>query len=339
MKKIKIDYLAQPTVGMNQSGMKSQIDNLYNHFQNDDLLEIKKYDIWEKSTPDIVHYFGMGEGMLQVLKKQKSNGAKIICSPNHWPINSKVERILMKLNYKDVFYTNRVTKKFLIDHSDVFIVNSQAEKEMFIANLGIERERIEVIHNSYGAEKEEIEFGDFRRKYNISNPYALMVGQIGSQRKNQMPVLDCWQSDYDNLYILGGLDDTSYGRECKRMIDSKVNIHYLGFESQAPIIEDAYRNCNLFISPGLVETPSLSAFRALINGAKVCSTDFGGAPREYFGENVFYFDPYNSKEIAKIIYKAMTVKEMNINFDEFNKFSNKTINMLYKKNYIQIFKK
>ncbi|MFC4633311.1 glycosyltransferase [Dokdonia ponticola] len=338
MKKIKIDFLAQPTIGMNQSGMKSQLDNLYTHFENDDLLHIHKYNIWEKSSPDIVHYFGMGEGMLQVLKKQKSNGAKIICSPNHWPVDSKVEKLLMKINYKNVIYTNRVTKKFLIDHADSFIVNSESEKKMFSDNLNIEGDRIKVIHNSYGLEKEEIAFGDFRKKYTISKPYALMVGQVGSERKNQKPVLECWQADYDDLYILGGFDNTSYGQKCKRIIDSKSNIHYLGFESNVSILEDAYRNCNLLISPGLIETPSLSAFRALINGAKVCSTDFGGAPREYFGDNVFYFDPYNAKEIARVIAEAIKIKDMKIKFGEFDRFSNTNINKLYKEHYKEILK-
>lgn len=336
MKKIKIDFLAQPTVGMNQSGMKSQIDNLYTYFKNDDLLTINKYNIWKKSVPDIIHYFGMGEGMLQVLRKQKSNGSKIICSPNHWPVDSKTERLLMKLNYKNVIYTNRVTKKFLINHADAFIVNSEAEKKMFTHNLKIEADRIKVIHNSYGVEKEEIEFGDFRKKYNVSKPYALMVGQVGSERKNQIPVLNCWKPGYDDLYILGGFDNTSYGQRCKSIIDSKANVHYLGFESKVSILEDAYRNCNLLISPGLIETPSLSAFRALINGAKVCSTDFGGAPREYFGDNVFYFDPYNSKEIADVIAEATKVKGLKINFEEFKRFSNSNINNLYKEKYIKI---
>lgn len=334
MNKIKIDFLAQPTLGINQSGMKTQIDTLYEYFLNDRDIIIKKYDMWNRNIPNIVHYFGMGEGMLQVLRFLKANGSKIICSPNHWPVNNKVEKLLMSINFKNIIYSNRITKKYLIDNADLFIVNSEAEKKMFKTNFGISNDRITVIYNSYGDEPVSKEFPKFTEKYNITEPFALMAGQIGSKRKNQLPVIKSWKEDYPNLYILGGYEKTSYGIECMEELNKKGNVFYLGYEIDSLILESAYQNCELFISPGLIETPSLSAFRALMNGAKVCSTNFGGAPNEYFGNNVKYFNPYNEEEIAESINQALKFEKWDIDYENLKQFSNTSISEEYKKIYL-----
>ncbi|MAM27395.1 MAG: hypothetical protein CMC13_00065 [Flavobacteriaceae bacterium] len=334
---MKICYLAQPTIGLNQSGMKTQIDTLFEYFKNTDKIEVDKYNIWKNNKPDIIHYFGMGEGMLTLLQKLKENGSKIICSPNHWPIKSSFDKILMSINIKNVIYSNRVTKKYLLENADLFIVNSEAEKIKFIETYRVSSDRIKVIHNSYGSEPYLINKNLFREKYSIQKPYALMAGQFGSVRKNQLPVLQCWKESYPDLYILGGYDKTPYGKKCFKYIEDKNNIHYLGFESEYDILESAYQQCELFISPGLIETPSLSAFRALINGAKVCSTNFGGAPNEYFSDNVRYFDPYNKNEIASTIDASLKSEKWMIDFEGLKKFSNYSINQEYKKIYLNLF--
>ena len=337
MDKIKIDYLSHPSIGFNQSGMRTQIDTLFDFFEKSDLVNVEMYDIWENNNPNIIHYFGMGEGMLSVLQNHKHNGAKIICSPNHWPLRSRVDRFLMNFNFKNVIYTNRATKSFLIKASDLFIVNSIAEKEKFTSTYKIDEKRIKVIHNSYGLEPVLIKEDLFGEKYNINYPYALMAGHLGSKRKNQLPVIKCWKSTYPDLYILGGYSPTAYGKECMKLVNEKNNVHFLGFESNHNILESAYQNCELFISPGLIETPSLSAFRALINGAKVCSTNFGGAPNEYFDNNVKYFNPFDENEIANTIDLCFSVDKWDINHIDLKRFSNESICHEYGKTYLNLF--
>lgn len=333
---IKIDYLSEPTIGLNQSGMKTQIDTLNKYLKNDTRLNLSYYDIWQPLIPDIIHYFGMGEGMIDVLKKMKSYGSKIICSPNHWPVDSRIDKILMNINFKNVIYSNRNTKKYLIDNADLFIVNSKAEKMMFVNSFDIDSNKIYVVYNSYGDEPFIIDKPIFRNKYTIKGTFALMAGQIGSKRKNQLPVIKNWKMEYPDLVILGGYDKTEYGKTCMAEIEKRENVKYLGYESNPLILESAYQHCELFISPGLIETPSLSAFRALMNGAKVCSTNHGGAPLEYFGRNVKYFNPYNEKEIAECIENSLEIPKWEINFHKFRQFSINSVCDKYRDIYIDL---
>src|SRR5690606_914238 len=86
----------------------------------------------------------------------------------------------------------------------------------------------------------------------------------------------------------------------------------------------------------LIETPSLSAFRALLNNARVCSTNFGGAPGEYFGNAASYFDPYDESQIKKCIEEALETPKVNIDRTDFIKFSNEVICFDYKKVYVKL---
>lgn len=335
MNKIKIDLLSASTVGFNQSGMKTQIDNIFSSLQNDNFVDVQKYDLWGYRNPHLIHYFGMGEGMIQVLKKAKANGAKIICSPNHWPISSVKDKILMNIDIRGLIVSNRITKKFLIDSADLFIVNSKAEKQKFIKFYKIHPKRIRVIYNSYGGEP--LNAGDvFLKKYTVQQPYALMVGQIGSERKNQLRVIDIWDASFPNLYILGGIDKTRYAKQCLDLIKSKPNVFALGFESEFEIVESAYQNCRLFISPGLIETPSLAAFRALLNNVVVCSTNFAGVPKEYFENDAKYFNPYDKEEILKSVREGLQASKPSIDVSKYKGFSNDCINNKYKEIYLEI---
>lgn len=331
--KIKVALMAEPSIGMNQSGMKTQIDTIYNYFKNDSDIKVYKYDIWNYEKPDIIHYFGMSEGMLQLLKIAKSQNVKLVCSPNHWPTNIGIlERILLNLNIKNIIYTNRVTKKFLLDHSDLFIVNSTGEKKKFIDVYGLTERKINVIYNSYGSEpinKTDL----FLKKYNIKKPYCLLIGMIGAERKNQLPILRNWDSSLPKLYILGGYLKSSYGRKCMDLIDKNKNIDWLGFESDFEVLESAYQNTELLISPGFVETPSLVALRALLNGTSVCSTNGGEVPYEYFKDYAYYFNPNNENEMMQQISNALK-EPKNISLDYFKVFSNENILPQYKKNYL-----
>ena len=334
MKKIKVDLLAGTSIGMNQSGMKTQIDTIHNFFKEDPLLDVKKYDMWNYRNPDIVHIFGMDSSMLQILLHLKKRGVKLICSPNHWPNNSIAEKILMNFNYKNIIYSNRTIKKYIVENAEKIIVNSLGEKKHFLKLYSLNDENLEVIPNSYGDEVKDCG-SIFLEKYNIEKPYCLMVGMLGVKRKNQLSVLNIWNDSFPNLYILGARDNSRCADECFSIIHKKKNIEYLGYETNFDVIESAYQNAMLLISPGLVETPSLAALRALINGTKVCSTNSYGIPNEYFGDNAFYFDPNDEKSIFNSIKYAVETP-LKINQDQLHKFSNNNILFLYKRLYIDV---
>lgn len=331
--KINVTLLAGSAIGMNQSGMKSQIDAIEKYFINHSEVNVYKYDIWNYQNPKVVHFFGFAEGMKDHLDFMKKKGVKLICSPNHWPTNNLIiEKFLLNFNIKNIIHSNRSTKKYLLDNSDCFIVNSDNEKKMFVDIYDLDPNKIKVVYNSYG--DEPIHYSDaFLKKYNISKPYCLMVGMIGAERKNQLRVLKIWNDRFPNLFILGNILETNYGKECLQLINSKSNITFLGFESDFEILESSYQNAELVISPGLIETPSLVALRALLYGTTVCSTNGGNVPFEYFEDNVYYFNPFNEKEILKSIENGLSKKKL-VDKMYLKRFSNESI----MSNYTNIYK-
>ncbi len=329
--KINIALLAGSAIGMNQSGMNTQIDTIEEYFKDSAEFNVYKYDIWNYVQPDIIHYFGFGEGMIDVLRWSKEKGTKIICSPNYWPMKNWSEKILMKINFKNTIVSNRLTKRYLVDKADLFIVNSSGEKRKFIEFFKLPADRVSIIHNSYGMERQAYS-ETFLKKHSITEPYALMVGMLGPERKNHLRVLQSWKKDYPLLVIVGSYFNSPYGERCMAEIKSRPNVKYVGFENDPSVIDSAYQNCEFLISPGLIETPSLSALRALLYGKTVCSTNAEGVPNEYFKENAYYFDPFNEKEIVQAIDRAVT-ESIEVNEKEIFQYSDNTILEHYKEAY------
>jgi hypothetical protein len=79
----------------------------------------------------------------------------------------------------------------------------------------------------------------------------------------------------------------------------------------------------------------LVALRALLNGAKVCSSNNYGAPNEYFGENATYFNALDEKEILHSIEYGLN-NQWNINKKELSRFSDKEVLNKYKDLYLTI---
>ena len=322
-KRINTALLAGSAIGMNQSGMNTQIDTIENYFRNDEELNVYKYDIWNYQKPDIIHFFGFGEGMIDVLRNARREGVKIISSPNHWPLKNLSEKLLMHINFKNIVFTNRQTKKFLVDHADVMVVNSTAEKRKFSEFFGVEKARIQIVYNSYGHEA-RVHSDMFVQKHKLSEPYFLMVGMVGPERKNHLRVFNIWKETFPLLVIVGDYYPSTYGEECLNEIEKKKNIKYVGFESDETIIDSAYQNCEAVISAGLIETPSLVAMRALLYGKTVCSTDAEGVPDEYFGGNAYYFNPLDESEIEVAITKALQ-KKIDVRQEDILRFSNSSV--------------
>ncbi len=335
---IQIDLLAEPTIGMNMSGMHTQLNFLFEGMKSIDDISMKKYDIWKQIDADLIHVFGASESLLNTTQAFNRYAIPYIVSPNHLPRFSMfIENFLSNVGYKNIIYTNRFQRRKMLQGAEKIVVNSMMEKEIISKVFDIDENKFIIIHNSYGDNKINNN-SSFLTKYNINNEYCLCVGQIGSERKNQLELIKNWPTHYPDLVLIGGIDKTAYGKKCIDFIEKKENVISVGFIGDSKLIDSAYFNAKMFIAPGLVETPGLSTMRALLHGTKVATTN-GGATKEYFGDLVEYFDPKNMESMFFTIDFLLKNKKQMDNKEFIKKYSEERILNNYLNLYKEIYEK
>ena len=102
----------------------------------------------------------------------------------------------------------------LLRTADRIVTNSEIQVHALAKMGGIERDRFTVIPNTYGAPV-AIDGGErFRARQGLSTePYALMIGQVGSPGKSHDFVFRNWRPNYPPLYVIGGVADTQICKE------------------------------------------------------------------------------------------------------------------------------
>ncbi|MFT7637623.1 MAG: glycosyltransferase involved in cell wall biosynthesis, partial [Candidatus Omnitrophota bacterium] len=70
------------------------------------------------------------------------------------------------------------------------------------------------------------------------------------------------------------------------------------------LLASAYAACDLYVLPAWFETPGMVALESILAGANVASTT-GGSTRDYFKDDVDYFDPAKPDSIANAIQKGL----------------------------------
>jgi glycosyltransferase involved in cell wall biosynthesis len=102
-----------------------------------------------------------------------------------------------------------------------------------------------------------------------------------------------------SLLFVGKVRDCDYLHECLKAGGEFVRyVGYLGHED--PLLRSAYRACEVFVLPSLLETPGLAALEAAAQGAKIVITEVGAA-RDYFESYAEYVDPASEASVERAI--------------------------------------
>ncbi|MEW6407841.1 MAG: glycosyltransferase family 1 protein [Patescibacteria group bacterium] len=175
----------------------------------------------------------------------------------------------------------------------------------------------------------------FLKKHKITKPYLLYVGNAYPHKNlerllsvfkklkdNFRPIWQVYsrqartatnfQQDQDENFpyqlVLVGKEDYFYRRlhhEAKNLKLLKGNdVIFFGFATQKELAA-LYRQASLYIFPSYVEGFGLPPLEAASYGIPVAAAKSSSLP-EILGEAALYFDPYNEKEMAEIIFKAVT---------------------------------
>jgi glycosyltransferase involved in cell wall biosynthesis len=154
----------------------------------------------------------------------------------------------------------------------------------------------------------------FRKKYAIWDPFLLNVGNI-EPRKNQLLLAEAARKINIKLILIGHVRDYNYANH---LFASYPEVRYLGPLPQSNLLVAAYKACDVFCLPSMLETPGLAAIEAATVGAKVSVTEVGSA-REYFGDYASYTNPSSLDSIVQSIFSQLRSTHTPIsNFDYSN---------------------
>jgi glycosyltransferase involved in cell wall biosynthesis len=193
---------------------------------------------------------------------------------------------------------------FFVKRSDLFFTVSHHSKREMVDLLGIEENRITVIHNGIDLSK----FSPV--KSGSKKNYILFVGTL-QPRKNLPNIIRAFSliSDKisDDLVIVGGSGWKN--SPLRDLVESmaepaRKRIVFKGYVA-GDELSRLYREARLFALPSLHEGFCLPILEAMASGTAVVTARRTAIP-EVFGDDVEYADPYSPEDIAEKMYLLLT---------------------------------
>lgn len=253
-------------------------------------VQVDFYNQWDPCIKeyDIFHFFSVMPGSYQLCNYVKSQGLKLVVSPNLWVTQET------KNNYP------HEEIRHLMHLADMIVVNSEAEKSSLASVYELPDDRFSVVYNGIESSFLASKNTDcFLKNYAIEFNYIFNVANI-EPRKNQLNFLKALKEFPElKLVTAGHVRDNQYAEECKKLGgDQFVHIGEVPYGSD--LLRSAYMNCDFFAMPSTLETPSIAALEAAACGAKILITS-EGSTKEYFKDLAIYVDPFEIKSIVRAI--------------------------------------
>ena len=191
------------------------------------------------------------------------------------------------------FFMRQVRKK-----ADIVFAVSQTTKRDMQDLFHFDESRIKVIHNGIA----EIFFQQEPSPSFFGFPYILYTGNL-KPHKNLSVLLEAFSQVKDcfpdfRLVLAGVLPDRTFRRKLTRLgiVDRVVTRGYLPQRDLIRFIDGA----EFFVFPSLYEGFGFPPLEAMARKKAVISSP-GGSLKEILGDDVLYFSPHSSEELAEKI--------------------------------------
>lgn len=228
-------------------------------------------------------------------------------TPKFFPGPRVKKSIIRKIGYQTVFQLG-------IKRAKKIIAVSNYTKENLTNSFKIAKDKIEVIHLGLEPKFRIITNQELLQKikdrYQITKPFIFYIG-VWRDHKNLPGLIKAFnilKSEYKSDYqlVLGGKSDPKYPENKQALENSpfRSDIILPGFisEDELPLF---YNAAKLFVLPSFCEGFGLVALESLACGTPVIGSNTTSLP-EILQDCALYFDPKDSKVIAKIISEVLT---------------------------------
>ncbi len=267
------------------------------------LLEIGS--LYKKIQPDIVHLNSTKAGVLGSLFSPKKK-CLMLYTVHGWVFNEPMSSLKKKV-YK---FLEKISAK----KKDKIIVLSEDEKNIGINELGIKKEKFEII--PVGIEKRNYildRTGAIREinsilKNNVLNENDYIFGTIANfyPTKNLVGLIEAFNNAKDKLknfhsVFIGDGEERKKIESLIKKYNLESNIHLLGFIENAEKLLKAF---NVFVLPSKKEGTPYTIMEAKANGIPVIATNVGSISKLIENKKTgLLLEPENITKLAEgLIY-------------------------------------
>jgi len=183
--------------------------------------------------------------------------------------------------------------------------DSPLEMEDIQAELGVTAPAHRVVPNSIEVsdQAEHATSGLFFQRHGLRD-FVLCPGRI-EPLKNQGGLLRALDGMDVPIVLIGGAHGShpSFHREVMDLVDSRPNVHYLGFVDRETLYS-AFRNAHVVVMPSWTENSGHVALEGGLMGCNVVATNRGYG-KWYLREAAWYCDPGDGASIRSAVENAL----------------------------------
>jgi len=224
-----------------------------------------------------------------------------------------------KNSFKNKYYVRNFIK-LAFKKVETIITCSNYTKYDLLKILNLPKDKIKVVYLAISPKFKTIERAKVelvKKKYGIDKKYILYVGRFKSY-KNVGRLVDAYnllpkaiKKEY--CLVLGGGETksliTAYRRLAVRDLQPIICVGHIS-EEDLPAI---YSGAELFVFLSLYEGFGLPPLEAMACGCPVVSSNTSSMP-EVLGKAAFFFNPYDAKEICKVVIQMLEDENLRNSF-------------------------
>lgn len=215
---------------------------------------------------DILHVFKLDISNLGLMQYAKSQGMKIVLSAVQGLDNTRNIDIYWALRKLPIMTTYKILFR-MCELADMIIVETKKEAEFISKHYHVGDNKIVGIPN--GADMIGTNSRVIFDRLGKDCQYVLEVARF-DKNKNQINVIKALKDTDIDVVFAGGPDfaDHGYYQDCLELAKDSPNIHFLGWlDSQSELLQSAYGNAKVVITPSFYETFGLSIIEGAMAGA------------------------------------------------------------------------
>lgn len=312
--KIKVGVVCDQFGNLQRGGAEIQVENTVKYLRQTGKVDIDfiTYETTSINQYDIIHFFKSIFEFTPVALAAKRAGIPYVVSTIIFPKNYFFEKYTYKFcrhltgQLKSIVSPAR--RVMLWDNAEYLFPNTDMEAA-FLQQVTT-APHIEIVPN--GLDLKEFEevgpepffstFPDLQGK-----KFVLNVARI-EKRKNQKNLVLACQALQIPLVVIGKIWDTDYFQEIQAI--GYKDFYYLGPIYDRRLLFSAYVASTLFCLPSTLETPGIAAMEAAYYNIPVVVPKYGGT-QYYFGDQAYYVDWKDVKDIQRSITTMLEKKSVN----------------------------